>query len=105
MDDNPTGTPQDVLIGDRSTLASNPSTFELANEQALLDSLTEWNSPASRPSRELALDGLIQSIVDDLDEDKLTGSSDDDWFLVGLGDIITDGNGGNGNGGGKGNGP
>ena len=93
---------EDVLIGGASSLESGPSSYELASEAALRALLEEWNSSMSRSDRELALDPLVLSITDDGDEDKLTGSSGEDWFIPGIGDIITDGNNGNGNGRGNG---
>ena len=87
---------EDVLIGDRSLLESDSASAQLANELALLSLLEAWNSSDDREDRELALESLILSIVDDSDEDKLTGSADYDWFLLGSGDTATDGNPGNG---------
>lgn len=81
---------EDVLIGGSSSdYESDPANQQLANDEALLALLADWNSSASRPARELALADLVQSIEDDEDKDTLTGSSGNDWFFTGLDDIIT----------------
>jgi Ca2+-binding RTX toxin-like protein len=79
---------EDVLIGGRSAFASDPALGRLANDEALLAFLGDWNSSLPRSARERALAGLIASLADDGDKDVLTGLSGEDWFFAGIGDVI-----------------
>jgi Ca2+-binding RTX toxin-like protein len=75
------GSGDDVLIGGRTTADHN--------DAALLLALAEWTSVASYEDRVAALDSLL-SVLDDLEEDKLTGSSGRDLFFSGLNDDLID---------------
>ena len=92
----------DILIGGKTVYDSNADTGTLANDAALLSILEEWNSEDDFLTRQMALAGLLNSstVEDDEEEDTLTGSSGEDWFFAGLGDVITD-QGSKGNGKGK----
>ena len=81
---------EDVMIGGSTTFDSDYDIEQVADQEALFDFLADWNSTDSREDRELALQALVDAVLDDGDEDKLTGSSGEDWFLARLEDIITD---------------
>lgn len=93
------GKGRSVLIGgggrDRLRGASNDdvliggSTDIDADDGALLGVLTAWDANDSYESRVAAVDALW-TVVDDGDEDKLTGSSGRDLFYDGVGDWMTD---------------
>ena len=81
---------EDVMIGGSTTFDSNYDLEQVADQAALFSFLADWNSTDSREDRESALTALVDAIFEYGDEDKLTGSSGEDWFLTGLEDIITD---------------
>ncbi len=79
------GSGDDILIGGFTSFDSNVV--------FLCTLMDVWNAPcdgyATRIGKiRLLLNGT--TIVDDGDVDKLTGSSGQDWFFVGSGDVITD---------------
>ena len=73
------GTPLESFVNDQPTLLS-------------LQNI--WNdSSRSIKDRKIdieASDEFFSKLVDDGDSDKLTGGSDDDWFLLFAGDRVTD---------------
>ena len=75
------GPGDDVLLGGTSNLDDN--------NEALLEVLGSWNSPASYANRVAAVD-LLLGDVDDLEGDQLTGGSGRDLFFDGLSDVLTD---------------
>jgi hypothetical protein len=78
------------MAGGSSSYESDSGNETLADDEALLAFLADWGSSDSRANRELALDDLVSSLTADGDEDKLTGSSSDDWFWADQEDLITD---------------
>ncbi len=106
-DDRLVGGPgDDILIGGRTIYDSNPISGTLANDRALMRILAEWNSERPFAVRVANLtDGsgsqerlnddfflsLGQTVLDDEDEDILTGSSGENWFLTFENDTITGG--------------
>lgn len=77
------------MAGGSSSYESDSGSQTLADDAALLDFLENWGGTDSRADRELALDDLVNSLAADGDQDKLTGSSADDWFLVDQADLVT----------------
>jgi hypothetical protein len=71
----------DVLIGGRTDID--------ASDVALLAALLTWNANDSYANRVAAISVLF-AVLDDNEEDRLTGSSGQDLFFSGLGDIFTD---------------
>ncbi len=85
---------EDILIGGR--LGDEVDLLEV------LDLLDRWNGPASFADRVADMQNDIDSIfADDEEEDTLTGASGEDWFVTGLGDVVTDGGSKSGKGGKK----
>ena len=81
---------EDILVGGSTTFDSDPEASCLPDEDALLGFVEEWNGTSSRPDREQALNDLVQAILADGEQDKLTGASGEDWFLADDEDVITD---------------
>jgi Ca2+-binding RTX toxin-like protein len=73
------GSADDILIGGSTD----------ADDVALATLLGAWNNNDSYANRVLAVDALL-TVMDDLEEDKLTGSAGTDLFYDGLGDVLTD---------------
>ena len=69
------------MVGEFTSYESHSGEDKLAAEEALLGFLDDWNSTADRGERQLALDELVASLMEDGDIDKLTGASGEDWFL------------------------
>ena len=99
----------DILIGGWTIYDANSTGGAMANDRALLRILAEWNSERpfavrvanltdGRGSQERLNDdfflSLGQTVLDDEDEDILTGSSGEDWFLAGDEDAIIGSHGG-----------
>lgn len=95
------GPGEDLLAGGSSVYESDSAAELLAHTAALLAIQQEWNADTSQEERKANLsdDGasstrlnddffmrLGQEILDDGAEDQLTGSSDEDWFLLSTGD-------------------
>lgn len=75
------GSSDDVLIGGRTDID--------ADDVALLNAVLAWNVNDTYENRVAAVDALL-TVLDDGEEDQLTGSSGRDLFYAGLGDILTD---------------
>jgi Ca2+-binding RTX toxin-like protein len=75
------GKSDDVLIGGTTNADDD--------DDALMAVLAAWTSNDSYDDRVQAI-GALLTVVDDEEEDKLTGSSGLDLFYAGLGDILTD---------------
>jgi Ca2+-binding RTX toxin-like protein len=71
----------DVLIGGRTDID--------ADDNALIAAVNAWNANDAYENRVTAVDALF-AVIDDGDEDSLTGSSGRDLFYDGLGDKLTD---------------
>jgi hypothetical protein len=71
----------DVLIGGRTNID--------ALDAALLAALLAWNADDNYGNRVAAISVLF-AVLDDNEEDQLTGSAGQDLFFNGLGDIFTD---------------
>ncbi|QDU49638.1 PKD domain-containing protein [Gimesia panareensis] len=98
------GPGQDIITGNATVYESDSAADLLANTAALLAIQEEWNADTPQAERQANLsdDGaantrlnddffirLGQDIIDDEEEDQLTGSSDEDWFLLSVGDTQT----------------
>jgi Ca2+-binding RTX toxin-like protein len=82
---------EDILIGGGTTYDSGPGRGPLANDVALLQLLSDWNKGDPFATRKLAMQSHMNLIVeDDGDKDVLTGASGEDWFVTGVGDVVTD---------------
>lgn len=84
------GRGEDFLAGGYSSYGSNSAAQTLADDQALLGFLQDWGGTDSREARELSLDALVNSLIADGDEDKLTGAAGEDWFFADGEDLVTD---------------
>lgn len=86
------GPGQDVLLGDRTVYDSDPDAGELIGDDTLLDILNAWNSDEEFELRQNLLSTWLNedTIFDDGNDDRLTGSSDDDWALLSGGDTLAD---------------
>ena len=98
------GPGQDIITGGSSIYESGSSADLLANTIALLAIQQEWNADTPQEERQANLSDdsasssrlnddffmrLGQDILDDGEEDQLTGRSDEDWFLLFVGDTQT----------------
>lgn len=95
---------QDLLIGDATTYSIDYISDPLGNNSALLEVLEEWNSADDIAVRRAHLAGapgglndgfFLQlggspTLIEDATDDVLTGSSDEDWYLLLGGDTATD---------------
>jgi len=97
---------QDILIGGPTVYDSDPVNARLANDEALMAILAEWNADRDFGVRVANLtDGsgspdrlngdffllLDETVLDDEEADEVTGSAGEDWFLLFEDDVITDG--------------
>lgn len=80
---------EDVMAGGSSSYGSDSNTAALVDDEALLGFLRDWSSTADRSVRESDLADFVGSLDADGDEDKLTGASDEDWFLEDSEDLVT----------------
>jgi Ca2+-binding RTX toxin-like protein len=84
------GTGRDRLVGGNSDdVLIGGSTDIDADDTALMAALLAWNTNDSYENRVLAIDALL-TVIDDSDQDKLTGSAGRDLFYDGAGDILND---------------
>lgn len=76
------GNGEDILIGGSTTTDND--------DDALMAILAAWDDPnESYENRAAAVDALIM-VLDDADQDQLTGSADRDLFYDGVDDLLTD---------------
>lgn len=86
------GTGRDRLVGGRGddVLIGGSTTFDHGQDASLTSALALWTDTlASYEDRSTALDALL-IVLDDGEEDKLTGAAGDDLFYAGPGDKATD---------------
>jgi len=107
---------EDILIGGPTLYDSDPVSMTLANDQALMKILAEWNADRDFDLRVANLtdgsgsgdplnDGFFlllgDTVLEDEETDTVTGSSAEDWFLLFDEDVVTDSSSQSGKGGKK----
>ena len=83
------GPGEDVMIAGRSSYESDSATHGVADDQALLGFLDDWDATDDLADRQSALAALAGSLTADADTDQLTGASGADWFFSDAEDVIT----------------
>jgi Ca2+-binding RTX toxin-like protein len=81
------GSGEDILIAGWSVYDSDPDNGRVADDEALLEILEEWNSGAEYPDRVASLRSFRLgegTVGDDAAVDRLTGSAALDWFFAEL---------------------
>jgi Ca2+-binding RTX toxin-like protein len=84
------GPGQDIMTGDRIQDSSAPNEELLENCDALLAAQDRWLDDDPIEDRVDDLDDFFASMFDDLNSDKLTGSSSEDHVVLFRGDTWTD---------------
>jgi hypothetical protein len=110
------GPRENILIGGPSIYDSDPESMTLANDEALIKMLAEWNADRARTIRIANLtdgsgsedrlnDGFFlllgETLLDDEESDEVTGSAGEDWLLLFEDDTATGGGSQSGKGGKK----